>query len=66
MVGAAAREGRRMGCRGDERRGRSLDSDSGRRLVSGRSRRWRLGLSAGLGLLRLEEVGLLGSELEWV
>lgn len=35
------------GCRGEEGRGRSLDTDSGRRLVSGRSRRWRLELSAG-------------------
>lgn len=32
------------GRRGDERRGRSLDTDSGWRLVSGSSRRWRLGL----------------------
>lgn len=53
------------GRRGEEGRGRSLDTDSGRRLVSGSSRRWRLGLSAGGGC-SLEEVGLLGSELEWL
>lgn len=35
------------GRRGDEGRGRSLDTDSGRRLVSGSSRRWRLRLPAG-------------------
>lgn len=60
--GRGAAGGRTAGCRGDEGRGRSLDSVSGRRLVSGRSR----GCPLGWGCCRLEEVGLLGSELEWV
>lgn len=47
MVGARREDAQRGEEAMDEGRGRSLDTDSGRRLVSGRSRRWRLGLSAG-------------------
>jgi hypothetical protein len=54
------------GCRGDERRGRSLDSDRGGGWCLDAPGGGVWGCRLGWGCCRLEEVGLLGSELEWI